>query len=119
RLLPLAAAVVHVGDLVLDRATFGGLRVGERRGVARDRFRVIAVQGVEVADALVDACRGGPRRGLRIASLDRVTQGARLRMPRDAELAVQRQRALAVLPQRGRALAGARVQAHERAMRGL
>jgi len=75
------------------------------------------VERVQVADALVYA--GGRRAGCRlgIAALDRIAQRRRVAVRRDAEIAVERARTLAVLTQRGGALAGSRMQSHERAMR--
>src|SRR5258708_7320583 len=91
---PVAAAVVDLGELVLDRGPPARRSLGGGRLVALDRAAVIALQRVPIADRL--GGRHARRRdGLREGSpLDRGVQRAGLRDGRDAELPVQDPRRL-------------------------
>ena len=65
RALPFAAAVVHVAQLVLDRCERRRLALGGGAFVARESAAVVAEQGAQVADALVQSA------GVRVAQRER------------------------------------------------
>ena len=73
RALPLAAAMVHIAQLVLDRRERRRLAVGGGALVARQGAAVVTEQGAQVADALMQFAGVGVTQGERsLEMLERV-----------------------------------------------